>query len=87
MNRFSLSDLLKASGERMRGDLAQRLVPHLGELGIDREEIIRQFLRAYLPKCFEVSTCCGSIETDTFIRVLRWSEEVSEDDRQTPYLY
>jgi hypothetical protein len=31
-------------------------------------------------------SCCGSIEMDTVIRVLRLSEEVSEDDRQTPYL-
>lgn len=57
MNGFTLEELLKASGKRMTGDLAERLVPHPGELGAEREEIIRQFLRAYLPKRFEVS--CG----------------------------
>src|SRR5574341_1805528 len=56
MGMFSLENLLKASGRRMRADLAERLVPHPGELGTDRDEIIRQFLRAYLPKRFEVST-------------------------------
>ena len=40
----------------MRADLDERLVPHPGELGTGREEIIRQFLRAYLPKRFEIST-------------------------------
>jgi hypothetical protein len=30
--------------------------PHPGELGVDREEIIRRFLQAYLPKRFEVSS-------------------------------
>jgi hypothetical protein len=31
--------------------------------------------------------CCGLIEMDTLIRVIGSSEEVSDDDRQTPYLY
>jgi len=44
---FTLQSLLKASGKRMRADLAERLVSHPGELGIGREEVIRQFLRAY----------------------------------------
>jgi hypothetical protein len=48
--------MLKASGKRMRDDLAERLIPHPAELGTDREETIRQFLRAYLPKRFDVST-------------------------------
>ncbi len=56
MNKFSLVDLLKSSGSRMRADLSERLVSHPGEIGTGREEIIRQFLRAYLPKRFEVST-------------------------------
>ncbi len=56
MSVFSLADLLKSSGKRMRADLAERLVPHPGELGTGREEIIRQFLRSYLPKRFEIST-------------------------------
>jgi hypothetical protein len=55
-NDFSLETMLKASGKRMRDDLAERLIPHPAELGTDREEIIRQFLRAYLPKRFDVST-------------------------------
>ncbi len=40
----------------MREDLAQRMVKHPGELGVAREEIIRRFLRAYLPARFEIST-------------------------------
>ena len=56
MNDFSLEAMLKASGKRMRDDLAGRLIPHPGELGTDREEVIRQFLRTYLPKRFEVSS-------------------------------
>ena len=56
MGKVSLAELLKSSGSRMRVDLAERLVAHPGELGTGREEIIRRFLRAYLPKRFEVST-------------------------------
>jgi hypothetical protein len=55
-NDFSLETMLKASGKRMRDDLVERLIPHPAELGTDREEIIRQFLRAYLPKRFDVSS-------------------------------
>ena len=40
----------------MRADLAERMVDHPGELGMGREEIIRRFLRAYIPARFEVST-------------------------------
>lgn len=54
-NDFSLETMLRASGKRMRDDLAERLIPHPAELGTDREETIRQFLRAYLPKRFDVS--------------------------------
>lgn len=56
MSGFSLHTLLEASGRRMREDLAERLVAHPGELGTGREEIIREFLRAYLPRRFEIST-------------------------------
>ncbi len=56
MSDFSLEAMLKAAGKRMRDDLAGSLIPHPGELGSDREEVIRQFLRAYLPKRFEVSS-------------------------------
>ena len=52
---FTLESLLDASGKRMREDLAERLVSHPGAAGVNREEIIRQFLRKYLPKRFEVS--------------------------------
>ena len=52
----SIGRFLEASGKRMREDLAERLVPHPGELGSGREEIIREFLRAYLPKRFDIST-------------------------------
>lgn len=56
---FKVADLLKSSGERMRRDLHQRLVGHPGEEGSGREETVRQFLRTYLPKRFEVSTGFG----------------------------
>jgi hypothetical protein len=55
MSALSLQELLRAAGRRMRADLAERLIPHPGELGIDREEAIRSFLRSYLPKRFEVA--------------------------------
>jgi hypothetical protein len=45
--------------------------------------LAHQYLHGYLPG----RHCCGSIEMDTLIRVRRLSAEVSEDDRQTPYLY
>jgi len=56
MKKFDLERLLKSAGERMRLDLSEQLVPHKGELGTGREEIIRRFLQNYLPKRFEVST-------------------------------
>lgn len=66
MGTFSLPTLIRSAGQRMRHDLAERLVPHNGELGIGREEIIRRFLRDYLPKRFDVSSgfvfdCHGQI--------------------------
>ena len=54
--QFSLEQLLSQAGKRMRSDLKERLVPHPGELGTEREEIVRDFLRSYLPRKFEVST-------------------------------
>ena len=53
---FSLEGLLKGAAKRMQDDLAERLVAHPGELGQGREEILRAFLRAYLPRRFEVSS-------------------------------
>lgn len=40
----------------MRNNLREQLIVHPGELGTDREEIIRSFFRLYLPKRFEIST-------------------------------
>jgi len=56
MSRFTLDGLLQSSGRRMQVDLEERLIDHPGELGTAREEILRRFLRDYLPKRFEVST-------------------------------
>ena len=53
---FNLESLLQQAGKRLRIDLAERFVPHPGETGSDREEVIRQFLRAHLPKRFDIST-------------------------------
>lgn len=53
---FSLEGLLQWAADRMKLDLRQRLIDHPGELGTDREEVIRSFLKSYLPKRFEVST-------------------------------
>lgn len=55
MKDFSVQDLLQASGTRMKQDLQERLTSHPAELGRGREEVIRSFLRSYLPKRFEVS--------------------------------
>lgn len=55
-NNFQLSKLLTFAADRMKSDLHTRLVAHPGELGTDREEVVRSFLRAYLPKRFEIST-------------------------------
>lgn len=56
MQKFSLEDMLTCAGKRMREDLAQRMVAHPGELGVGREEVIRRFLRSYLPLRFDIST-------------------------------
>lgn len=55
-NNFQLTKLLTLAGDRMKSDLQTRLIDHPGELGADREEVVRSFLRAYLPKRFEIST-------------------------------
>ena len=56
MKNFSLQEMLTSAGQRMRADLAGRMVEHPGELGAGREEIIRRFLRSYIPARFDVST-------------------------------
>lgn len=55
MGDFELLDLLHSAGTRMKQDLNERLTSHPGELGRNREEVIRQFLRYYLPRRFEIS--------------------------------
>lgn len=61
-----LDELLSAAAENMTRDLRRRLISHPGELGTAREQIIRNFLTAHLPKRFEVSTgfvfdCKGNV--------------------------
>ncbi|WP_339742197.1 DUF6602 domain-containing protein [uncultured Rubinisphaera sp.] len=63
-----LDDLLAAAAENMTNDLRRRLISHPGELGTAREQIIRDFLTAHLPKRFDVSTgfvfdCNGTISS------------------------
>jgi hypothetical protein len=56
MANSHLREMLRAAAVRMADELKQRLVPHRGELGTAREEIVRQFLRSYLPRRFEISS-------------------------------
>lgn len=56
MPEFHVQELIKNVAEQMRVALQQKLIPHPGELGTGREEIIREFLRKHLPKRFGVST-------------------------------
>jgi hypothetical protein len=61
-----LLKLLESAAENMTKNLRRRLVTHSGELGTAREQIIREFLKAHLPKKFDVSTgfafdCAGNI--------------------------
>jgi hypothetical protein len=56
MAEFRVPDLLKSVAEQMRATLRQSLIPHPGELGTGREEVIRDFLRRHLPRRFGVST-------------------------------
>ena len=65
-NEFSLGDLIETSAEIMAMNLKSRLLEHPGELGTAREQVVREFLRAHLPKRFEVSTgfafdCTGQL--------------------------
>lgn len=55
-NNFSIPNLLHSVATQMRAALRQNLIPHPGELGTGREEVIRDFLRRHLPKRFGVST-------------------------------
>ena len=56
MSNERLKELLSRAAIRMADELKERLIPHNGELGAAREEIVRQFLRANLPKKYEVSS-------------------------------
>ena len=53
---FRVPALLSSVAEQMRAALRQNLIPHPGELGTGREEVIREFLRKHLPRRFGVST-------------------------------
>jgi hypothetical protein len=54
--QLSLGEMLEAAAENMASNLRSKLLSHPGELGTAREQILRDFLRAHLPKRFEVST-------------------------------
>jgi hypothetical protein len=53
---FKVAELLTSVVTQMRAALHENLIPHPGELGAGREEVLRQFLRKYLPRRFGVST-------------------------------
>lgn len=54
--KFRIDELLASAAKSMSSDLAQQLVAHPGELGREREEVVRAFLRKHLPERFEIST-------------------------------
>lgn len=56
MAEFRVPELLENIVAQMRLALQQKLIPHPGELGTGREEVIRDFIRKHLPKRFDVST-------------------------------
>jgi hypothetical protein len=53
---FKVPELLLSVAAQMRAALRESLIPHAGELGTGREEVLRQFLRKHLPQRFGVST-------------------------------
>ncbi|MCG2786514.1 MAG: hypothetical protein L6461_15590 [Anaerolineae bacterium] len=55
-SKFKVSNLLENIAIQMAAALSQNLIHHPGELGTGREEIVRDFLRKYLPKKFDVAT-------------------------------
>ena len=55
-NKFTVPELLESVALQMRAALGESLIPHPGELGTGREEVIRGFLRKHLPPLFGVST-------------------------------
>jgi hypothetical protein len=65
-DEVSLEKLIGAASDIMAIKLRSKLLAHPGELGTAREQVVRDFLSAYLPKKFEVSTgftfdCEGAI--------------------------
>src|SRR4051812_33055578 len=56
MRTFSLAQAIASSAKRMSSELSERLVPHAGEQGRARENIIKDFLSAYLPAKFDVGS-------------------------------
>lgn len=53
---MNLPPLLKNISEKMWTDLSENILTHHHELGTNREEIIREFLRGQLPSRYGVST-------------------------------
>lgn len=56
MKNFNLQKMISIAATNMQSELQHQLIDHPGETGTDREEIIRHFLRKYLPKRFDIST-------------------------------
>jgi hypothetical protein len=54
--KFEASELIQSAAEQIGAALRQKLISHPGELGTGREEVIREFLRQFLPQSFGVST-------------------------------
>lgn len=54
----SIRELIRGVQRQMRIDFEQRTaqIPHPGEKGRGREDVVRSFLREYLPKRFEVGS-------------------------------
>jgi hypothetical protein len=53
---FSVPDLIEGEAERLASSLRQRLIPHSGELGAAREQVVRDFIQQQLPRRFGVSS-------------------------------
>jgi hypothetical protein len=57
MNKeFTVPKLIASVAERMWVSFSEKLIPHSLEFGLDREQIVREFLSLHLPKRFGVST-------------------------------
>jgi hypothetical protein len=55
-SHFTVPELIQSVAAQMRAALCENLIPHPGELGTGREEVLRQFLEKYLPQRYGVST-------------------------------